>query len=113
MTEMRVTSKGQVTIPKPIRDRLGIFEGAEVSFEEDTDGRVYLVKRDDYEQSLAIVKSVAGTRDSSLSTADIMRMTRGDDWIDVPIRPGSPDLKKLRAILKSHDDRKNAERRTS
>ncbi|WP_312798186.1 AbrB/MazE/SpoVT family DNA-binding domain-containing protein [Tianweitania sp.] len=41
---MRVTSKGQVTIPKPIRDRLGIEEGSEVEFVEDQDG-VRLVRQ--------------------------------------------------------------------
>ncbi len=29
---MRVTEKGQVTIPKPIRDKLGIVPGSEVEF---------------------------------------------------------------------------------
>ena len=41
---MRVTSKGQVTIPKPIRDRLGIGPGSRVEFiEQDND--VVLVKQ--------------------------------------------------------------------
>lgn len=31
---MRVTEKGQVTIPKPIRDKLGIVPGSEVEFIE-------------------------------------------------------------------------------
>jgi AbrB family looped-hinge helix DNA binding protein len=35
---MRVTSKGQVTIPKPIRDRLGIGPGSEVDFVASADG---------------------------------------------------------------------------
>ncbi|KAB7516012.1 AbrB/MazE/SpoVT family DNA-binding domain-containing protein [Halosegnis rubeus] len=36
----KVTSKGQVTIPKSIRDRLGIEAGDEVIFEETDDGYV-------------------------------------------------------------------------
>ena len=32
---MRVTSKGQVTIPKEVRDKLGIAPGDEVGFRED------------------------------------------------------------------------------
>ncbi|MER0238287.1 AbrB/MazE/SpoVT family DNA-binding domain-containing protein [Fulvimarina sp. MAC8] len=35
---MRVTEKGQVTIPKPIRDKLGIGPGSEVDFVEKGDG---------------------------------------------------------------------------
>jgi AbrB family looped-hinge helix DNA binding protein len=33
MTTASVTSKGQVTIPKSIRDRLGITSGSQVEFE--------------------------------------------------------------------------------
>ncbi len=39
-----VTSKGQVTIPKSVRDRLGIQPGDAVEFELAPDGRVVLVK---------------------------------------------------------------------
>jgi AbrB family looped-hinge helix DNA binding protein len=35
---MRVTTKGQVTIPKHIRDRLGIVPGSEVDFVQTEDG---------------------------------------------------------------------------
>ena len=35
---MRVTEKGQVTIPKDIRDRLGIVPGSEVEFIASDDG---------------------------------------------------------------------------
>lgn len=37
-----VTSKGQVTIPKAVRDRLGIKPGTEVQFEPTEDGRFLL-----------------------------------------------------------------------
>ena len=37
-----VTSKGQVTIPKPVRDRLGINPGSKVDFEVGEDGRAFL-----------------------------------------------------------------------
>ncbi len=40
---MRVTEKGQVTIPKEIRDRLGIGPGSEVDFIASGEGAV-LVK---------------------------------------------------------------------
>ena len=41
---MRVTIKGQVTIPQEIREKLGITPAVEVDFIEEKD-RVYLVKR--------------------------------------------------------------------
>lgn len=43
----RVTSKGQITIPKAIRDRLGIDEGTTVTFEISDDGTVTLSPRRD------------------------------------------------------------------
>ena len=43
---MRVTTKGQVTIPKEIRDRLGIGPGSEVEFVERDDG-IFLQKQAD------------------------------------------------------------------
>ena len=80
-TDMRVTSKGQVTIPKKVRDRMGLMPGSKVRFEE-IDGRFYLVKLENIEYWLEQISKVAGTADAGLSTADIMRLTRGDDWED-------------------------------
>jgi antitoxin PrlF len=37
-----VTSKGQVTVPKQVRDRLGIKPGSKVDFEIAEDGRAFL-----------------------------------------------------------------------
>jgi AbrB family looped-hinge helix DNA binding protein len=41
---MRVTTKGQVTIPQHIREKFGITPDSEVDFVEEK-GRVYLVKK--------------------------------------------------------------------
>ncbi|MCB1454293.1 MAG: AbrB/MazE/SpoVT family DNA-binding domain-containing protein [Rhizobiaceae bacterium] len=41
---MRVTIKGQVTIPKDIRDHLGIKPGSEVEFMPRADGKVELLR---------------------------------------------------------------------
>ena len=38
MARARVTSKGQITIPKEVRERLGLRPGDEVEFVEDADG---------------------------------------------------------------------------
>ncbi len=40
----KVTSKGQVTIPKEVRERLGISTGEEIEFYEE-DGVFYIKKR--------------------------------------------------------------------
>ena len=48
MSEATVTSKGQITLPKDIRDRLGLKHGDRVRFIVEDDGRVRLLpaKRD-------------------------------------------------------------------
>lgn len=46
MYQAQVSSKGQVVIPKPLRDRLGIAEGMVVSFTEDALGLHLTVQRE-------------------------------------------------------------------
>jgi AbrB family looped-hinge helix DNA binding protein len=48
MSEAKMTSKGQITLPKEIRDRLGLKRGDRVRFVVEDDGRVRLLpaKRD-------------------------------------------------------------------
>jgi len=48
MSEAKMTSKGQITLPKEIRDRLGLKRGDRVRFVIEDDGRVRLLpaKRD-------------------------------------------------------------------
>jgi AbrB family looped-hinge helix DNA binding protein len=38
MTKTKITSKGQVTIPKDVRERLGLRPGDEIEFIEDSGG---------------------------------------------------------------------------
>jgi antitoxin PrlF len=73
---MRVTSKGQVTIPLQVRRRLGIEPGSEVEFEIVDDG-VRLVRRPRRDGRAV----VAGMRTSKLTmtTDEIMALTRGED----------------------------------
>lgn len=87
---MRVTTKGQVTIPKEIRDRLGIEPGSEVDFVERADGAVELVPGSEPDmRDRALDRSfedwlrrVEGTGDSNLTADDIMAMTRDRDVRD-------------------------------
>lgn len=81
---MRVTEKGQVTIPKPIRDKLGIAPGSEVEFVEDGAGRIGIIRSgslSEEERRVARlrnwIESVRGTADAGLSADDVMLETRG------------------------------------
>lgn len=74
---MRVTSKGQVTIPRDIRRRLGIEPGSEVAFELDGDG-ARLVRRASGD-GRALVEQMRGRATTRMSTDEIMALTRGED----------------------------------
>jgi len=76
----KVTAKGQVTIPKRIRDLLGIQAGSKVAFTLAEDGRVNLSKID--KESAAGGQAnrfavVRGSSSSGMSTEEIMALTRG------------------------------------
>jgi len=43
MTDLKLTSKGQVTIPKELRDHLGVKPGGEVKMFRDYKGRVFII----------------------------------------------------------------------
>lgn len=47
MASSTVTSKGQITIPKMIRERFGLREGSVLEFIVDEDGRILLRPRAD------------------------------------------------------------------
>jgi antitoxin PrlF len=73
-----VTSKGQITIPKRVRDLLGIEPGSVVDFERAPDGRVVLVKVGRKAARGSRFARLRGHAGKGLSTAEIMLMTRGD-----------------------------------
>lgn len=73
-----VTSKGQVTIPKPIRERLGIKPGSAVAFELTADGRVVLTKVDGGPPKSRFA-ALLGCAGQGPSTDEIMAMTRGEE----------------------------------
>jgi antitoxin PrlF len=75
-----VTSKGQVTIPKAVRDRLNIKPGSQVDFDLTPDGRVVLAKAG---KKTAPPKSrferIRGTATVKITTEELMALTRGED----------------------------------
>ena len=74
-----VTSKGQVTIPKPVRDLLGITAGTAVEFECDRDGRIVLRRADMAAPPPSRFAQLRGAAGPGLSTDEIMRLTRAPD----------------------------------
>ena len=77
----RVTSKGQVTIPKKVRDHLGIRPGTAVDFEAGPDGRVVLVKKSGGTRARrkpSRFATLRGTATVKMSTREIMALTRGE-----------------------------------
>ncbi len=77
---MRLTSKGQVTIPKLLRTRYGIALNSEVTFEP-TQGGILIKPAAEprLKRLAAALRRARGSADSGLSTDEIMRMTRGED----------------------------------
>jgi len=74
---MRVTTKGQVTIPQEIREKLGITPAVEIDFLEEK-GRVYLVKRAGKPKKTYNFKKLRGAATVKMTTDEIMALTRGD-----------------------------------
>lgn len=75
---MRVTSKGQVTIPIEIRERLGIQAGTEVEFRV-RNGVVELRKtKGSRSRGWESVEHLRGRATSGMSTDEIMALTRGE-----------------------------------
>jgi len=74
---VRVTSKGQVTIPKRIRDRLQIKAGSEVDFElTDNNGAILRPGRK-IRPRPSRFERMRGTATSGMTTEEIMALTRG------------------------------------
>jgi AbrB family looped-hinge helix DNA binding protein len=76
---VRITSKGQVTIPMDIREKLGLLPNTEVEFEIDRDAvrmkRASTPGKPDRGQALVTHMRGKGTR--RITTDQIMKLTRG------------------------------------
>ena len=76
---MRITSKGQVTIPQVFRERFGLLPHTEVEFVEEAGVVVIRKAEGGNRQARAWVRRYRGTADAGLTTDEIMRLTRGED----------------------------------
>jgi AbrB family looped-hinge helix DNA binding protein len=79
---MRITSKGQVTIPAEIREQAGLLPNTEVDF--DFDGKKVTLTRaakpsKKPTRGEQLVARLRGRGDVKMTTDEIMALTRGDD----------------------------------
>jgi len=74
---MRVTTKGQVTIPQHIREKLGIVPTTDIDFVEEKD-RVYIVKKMGPQNRSKKFKKLRGIATVRMTTDEIMALTRND-----------------------------------
>lgn len=78
-----VTTKGQVTIPKLIRDLLGLKAGSEIEFERNADGEIVLKPAKESSELTRIARFRGHARTKAnkggMSTDDILALTRNDN----------------------------------
>lgn len=79
---MRITSKGQVTIPQAVREQAGLLPQTEVEFVVESDG-VRIVKVDQARRpsrgALAVERLRRSAGHVTMSTDEIMALTRGEE----------------------------------
>ncbi len=74
---MRVTEKGQVTIPKDLRDALGIGAGTEVAFEQAGETIIVHKVATNPSRGRQLAERLRGRGDVHMTTDQIMALTRG------------------------------------
>lgn len=77
---VRITSKGQVTIPIEIRERAGLLPQTEVEFTFDGNAvRIVRAKtRNGDGRGARLIRQLRGSGDVAMSTDEIMALTRDD-----------------------------------
>ncbi len=73
-----VTSKGRITIPKRVRELMGIGPGSVVEFERAEDGRIVMVKAGKKGRPGRFAR-LRGHAGKGFSTEEIMALSRGED----------------------------------
>lgn len=76
-TVSTMTTKGQVTIPKQVRDLLGLVPGSKLDFRRTADGRIEL-RPVDGKMAKSVFAKLRGHAKGGRSTDEIMALTRGE-----------------------------------
>jgi AbrB family looped-hinge helix DNA binding protein len=80
---LRITTKGQVTIPQDVRERLGLLPHTEVQFRIEGGVAVLQKVSDGGDRGQALLRRIRGTSTIRMTTDEILALTR-----DVaPVRP--------------------------
>ncbi len=74
---MRVTIKGQVTIPIHVRKKMGIALNSEIDFKEEN-GKFYLTNKMSPTTKKSKFNRFRGAATVKMSTEEIMALTRGE-----------------------------------
>jgi AbrB family looped-hinge helix DNA binding protein len=75
---MRITSKGQITIPQELREHLGLGAGTEVEVIAADDGALVRPVRQ-RSRGERLVAALRDRANGDLSADEILRMTRGSE----------------------------------
>jgi AbrB family looped-hinge helix DNA binding protein len=76
--EMRINSKGQVTIPAPLREKHGLREGDEVNVVEEG-GALRIVQIDSNQsRGLRLVHKMRGRATTTMTTDQLLQLLRGE-----------------------------------
>jgi len=75
---MKITTKGQVTIPVEVREQLGLLPDTEVEFVIENGRAVLRKMRRSRRRGAKIVAHLRGRGTVQLTTEQIMALTRGD-----------------------------------
>jgi AbrB family looped-hinge helix DNA binding protein len=89
---MRITSKGQVTIPKEMRDEFGLLPGTDVEFVRVGGGVQVQRAQGGHSRGEELVEHLrkAG-KNYTMTTEEVMRLTRGEDWGTGSLEEGGGD----------------------
>ena len=75
---MKITTKGQVTIPKRFREKYGLYPNTDVVFEDAADAVIIRPVRGVGERIKLNLERAAGSATVPITTDEILSSTRGD-----------------------------------
>lgn len=79
---MKVTTRGQITVPQALRERFGLLPGTEVEFVAEDHVLVVRPRKANKRAATAFdtwLLKAAGSARTTLTTDEIMAITRGED----------------------------------